>query len=136
MLLITGVLLFLVSKQTDLQGITQQRIDEIEKSVLQEIAADNSFRTDIVSGNVQLEEDYNDGQGNGMISSADEIYTFVQSKIPSGFNFALRICKLEDACPLDPFPAEDREIYSRSIAITTNIELYEPKQIRIFMWSE
>ena len=55
---------------------------------------------------------------------------------PNYLNCEAMVCVLNEVCPLDPFPdeAKDKDIYAKSVAITANLETYDPRQLKMFCW--
>jgi|SRR3989344_1327883 len=128
-LLITGVVLYIISRGSSGDVKVERKIYEIEDTVLKEISRNTVYREKIVAYTVASP------------TSEDEIFIeelsndVVKPKIPQGFDFVINICELNSACPLPiDYPYEDAEIYSRSTPITATLEEYAPKQLRIFIW--
>ena len=127
-LLVAGVLLFVVSKNSSVLDSKQERIEEIQKSILQEISQNNEYRNAVLEGDNEIELDPNSPGKLG------EIWTFVDNQIPNQLEFKIKICLLEIICSLSEYPEKD--VYTRSVAITSNITTYRPKQFKIWVWEK
>lgn len=125
-LLVAGVLLFVVSRNTNVLDSTQTRIDEIEKSILLEVSQNSNYRDNILAVNDEQELNQNSADGLG------EIWRTVDIRVPDELDFRIKICKLENICALDNYPEKD--VYTRAVSITSNITTYHPKQFKIWIW--
>lgn len=89
--------------------------------ILEEIAKNPSLRTYVL--------EYESGEIH------PEINSFVSERIPQNFlNFEVKICEIESACGLSSFV--DGEVYSAERTISSNLEIYSPRKIRIFIWAK
>ena len=94
----------------------------IEKSILQEIASDNSLRVKIV------------GTASGCSTNPNaenEITAFALTRIPENFNVGIRICEVGDICSLSSFK---ENVYSSERIVSATLECNNPKILKIFMW--
>lgn len=113
--LIAGVVLFIYVKNVD----SPQRTTEIYKfqqELLEQIASDDSLRQEI------LQDRY------------ENVNIFIISRMIAGFDYTIRICSINDICGYtgEYIP----EIYSSERVISSTLQKYEPKKIKIFMWSK
>lgn len=110
--LIASVLVFLY-----VRTIKPQREDvyKLQKTILNEIAANPMLR------NATLNLDNN------------TVSNFVKDRVPSGFDFTIRICEPEDICSLPEYKAE---VYATERIISSTLQEYSPRKVKIFMWKE
>ncbi len=114
--LISGALVFIYSNKNDADKKSED-IYRIEKKILDEAASNSSLRDAVLQDNEERVSD------------------FVEKKIPSGFNFTVKICKIGKICNLDEYRGlEGRDIYSAERSVSANLTTYSPKKIKIFMW--
>ena len=64
--------------------------------------------------------------------------TFVNSDIenivPDYLECEAKICNFPDECNLDALP--EKEIFVKSILITTDMDKYKPKELKLFCWEK
>jgi hypothetical protein len=72
-------------------------------------------------------------RGDVLSSNTDNIESFVAGRIPSGFEYEIRICEVDDICGLDFYK---EEIYSSERIVSSNLTEFAPKKLKIFMWLE
>ncbi len=112
-ILITGVLLVLYTRTTRISGKAEE-IYRLQESILDEIASDNLLREEIL---------------NGMDSG---VRSFIATRVPSGFSYDVKICEPEKICEMEEYL--DKEIFSTERIISSTLEIYGPKKLKIFMW--
>jgi hypothetical protein len=90
--------------------------------LLEEIAKDNGLREKIIS---------NPSEGKKLAKS------FVGEKIKSpDLNFEINVCLPEEICSLEKFPEGVKEVFSSERIISSTIRNFNPKKIKIFLWTE
>lgn len=124
-LLVTGVLLFLISTQ----NVSPDFSDEfysIQLDILRQIETDAFLREEILKL---------DKEDSSEFIVPDSILDYINSSLPLGYECLSKICLLNQVCNLEPgyFP-EKKEIFSQSVAIVANREVYSPKQLKLFCW--
>lgn len=114
-LLIAGVLIMFYARSFETPRSTQ-RVYELEKAVLEEVALDKDYRRMVLE------------------NSPDGVNSYVRDRIMQllpGFNYSIAICNPEDICPA---PYYDREIYASERIVSANLDKYSPKKLKIFVW--
>ena len=118
-LIIVGVVLTMIGGSYVSKIKDSGKIYEIEKVILKEIQLNNSLRTAIVG-----------------ITFGEDVPQIVVDKInqrkPDYLNCTSKICEISDACILDSY--EDKEVYAKSVMISSDTETYSPRQLKIFCW--
>lgn len=92
--------------------------DEIykeQRAILELIARDTALRESVLEKN------------------EDELKNFVKDKIAPSFDFEIKICELKEICSLQTLK---KEVYSSEAVISSTLETYSPKKIKIFMWEK
>lgn len=116
-MLIAGALVIIYSRNAE----NPSRADEIyklQKTILNEIASDPTLRENVINENEE---------------SIKIINNFVKDRVSFPLNFTVRICGLEDICSLGFYK---EELYSQEKVISSTLEYYTPKKVRLFMWVE
>lgn len=114
-ILITSILIFLYSRTIE-KPRRAEEIYKLQKTILDEIAADQGLRQAVLDGKPEDIKDIKD---------------FVRERVRSGFTFEIKICEVEDICVLDEYR---EEVFSSEGIISATLEKYEPKKLKIFMW--
>ncbi len=64
-----------------------------------------------------------------------DLVVFMRDSIPTNFNFAVRVCSLENSgCPLGQ--SLDQEVFVEDRIISSNLTTYDPKMLRLFIWEK
>ncbi len=117
--IIASVLLIVFVRQPN-----QTRAEEIAKfqrAILRQIALDDVLRQDVLIGGETEKEN---------------IISFINENKPDYWNFEIEICGIEDVCGISEYPPEalNKEIYAQEILITSTLENYSPKKLKMFVW--
>ena len=113
-ILITSVLIVLYSRTIE-KPRRAEEIYNLQEIILDEIADSLELREAVLNNRIE------------------EIESFVSGKIPGGFAFSIKICEVEEICELEEYK---KEVYSSERIISSVLEQYEPKKVKIFMWEE
>jgi hypothetical protein len=129
-LLIMGVLLIIIDKgyieKKDVSGIYAK-----ELSILKDIELNEKFRTDILNvANTSLPLEWNDFESNGL----GDIKNKITREVPDYLDCEAKLCILSDECILNKHLEE--EIYVQSVIISANLEVYSPRQLKLFCWEK
>ncbi len=89
-------------------------ISDWQEEILARIAENSSLRNSVVSENVTVVED------------------FIKERLLPNLNFSIRICNLTEPCPLEFYV--DRDIFVKPRTISGTLEVYNPKELRFFVW--
>ena len=120
-LFITGVLLIIVSNNNESQeNAFSDEIRELELSILREIQLNSSLRQDILSQS----------------SVPESVISKINSRTPAYLECEAVVCLPEESCDL--VLANDnrnKDIYAESVIISSTLETFNPKQLKLFCWS-
>lgn len=123
--LVAGVVLVLLTKTIPEDNLGEQ-ISSMEKFILNEIRINDSLRTRIL--NVDLPTNWSEFEVSGLKGVVDKIdedkFSFLECEA--------RICSLEDPCKQNS--DINGNVYANSIVISSNIYIYNPRQMRLFCW--
>lgn len=122
-LLITGVLLVVLNKEYLLKNDNSQKIYEDEQGILREIQLNDSLRAEILNIGILPVE-----WGNVSVNVKNKII----SETKSYLNCEVKICDVNKICALNVTSGEN--IYVQSAIITSILEKYNPRQLKLFCW--
>lgn len=113
-LIIFGVIFAIYIKQP---ADNEVNLNELARSVLEEISQNNSLRYEILSGN--------QGSLNGVIES---------KIIDQRIMFEAKICEIGDACGKSEYT--EGNVYSAERVISSSVQYsnFNPKKVRLFLW--
>lgn len=118
-LIIIGVVLVVVVKRSPSQ---EADVSAIIPSLLEEISKNISLREDIVRDSVVGEE---------------RVLSFLEVRIKNpALGYSARVCGSDEICGLKSYPKEAREIYSSERIISSTLQSYAPKKVKIFLWNK
>ena len=115
-LIIFSALLLLSSNRT--AGGGESLADRVE-SVMNELAQDESIRDSVLSPSPNI----------------NTIKQKVEERLGNAFEVEVRICNLEENCPLESFPL-DAEVFvdERVFSVNVDSSSFTPKKVRVFVW--
>jgi hypothetical protein len=116
-MIIFGVLIVVNGSQ---RFTEQQDLTRLIVPMLDEIARNVSLREQVVSGSEE---------------SILQINNFVNSRLKqSTIAYEVAICDSSEICSLEVYPAEATEIYAAERIISSTLQDFAPKKIKIFLW--
>ena len=126
-LLITGVILMVVNRGDIQKSEDNSKIHEIEISILREIELNDNLRQIILKiDSNQLPLKW--GNENFPV----EITKVISSRTPENLGCAVNICELDSICGMEEYVAKD--VYAQKIIIAATLEIYNPRQLKLFCW--
>jgi len=115
-LIILTALLVIMSRQEERADITGS-VHEKQSEILEIISKDNALRNETITTTTS--------ENNAVINNA------IKKMAPNSWNFSTRICNLAEACGMT---TPDKEIYVSERIITSTLDDYAPKKLRLFVW--
>jgi len=117
-LIITGVLLTIVVKQP--QQNRNSEIHNMQRLILNQISLNDTLRAEILNN-----------QKSGTESFISEIK-------PVYWNYTIEICNVKDVCGMSNYPSSEvgKEIYAEEMIISSTLEEYNPKKLKLFIWTK
>jgi hypothetical protein len=112
-LLISGVLFFVLARQTPQTDLSQS-VYETQRQILNIISNNQSLR------NAVLDENY------------VVINNSIQRMIPGTWGFYTQICDLNNIC--SDLPYQNKNVYSTEVVISSSLTSYNPKKLVFFVW--
>ena len=140
LIFIIGVLLIVLNKGGISKEDISSKMYDIELSILREIELNDTLREDILKAN---RSDYDPGTDESPlpINWSDfnnpevgllEVRNKINERLPNYLGCEARICEMNRICVPDKY--SEKEIYAQSVAISANLELYSPRQLKLFCW--
>ncbi len=134
-LLIAGVLLIVIDKGYIGNKDISKKVYDTQLSILKEIQLDNELRTQI------LGIDLSDG-GVEVVCTAQildkcipsTVSEKIASRTPDYLECQAKVCKLNEICALSEYL--DKDVYSKPVAITADLDIYNPRQLKLFCWTK
>lgn len=114
LIVIIGVIIYVISER-DINSNSAKNIYNRENQILDIISRNNTLRSEIVNDN------------------STGVDRTVAKMIPSNWNFTTNVCDIESICNNVSIP-NDREVYVNEVLITSTLNDYNPKKLRIFIW--
>jgi len=121
-LLIAGTLLIVINQGYIGRTNISSKIYEMEVSVLREIELNDMLRNEILA--VSLPTKWDEFPAN--------VKNKIKNRIPDYLECTAKICEMDKICALDEYV--DKDVYVQSVAITANLETYNPRQLKLFCW--
>ena len=113
-ILILSVILVLYTKSVSVPK-KADAVYNLQKTILDEIAANSELRAQIIKNDVS-----------GAL-------VFVAERTPVNFNSDVKICEINEICNL---PQYRDNVFSSERIISSTLDKYSPKKLKIFMWSK
>jgi len=114
-MILAGVIVFVYSNNVKTEDISDQAY-KIQEAFLEEVAINNTLRIAVLQGNEILLNDS------------------AKNFIPSIFGYAIKVCSIEDnGCRINYI---EKELYVKDRIIVSNLTLYSPKKVRLFLWEK
>lgn len=121
-MLVAGVLLFVINKGYIGKADISDRVYQAQLSILREIELDDNLRTQILNADL-----------NGTVPQ--EVLDKINQRKPDYLTCVAKICKMDVICESDEIPL-DKDIYAQPVAITTDSTSFDPRQIKLFCWTD
>lgn len=129
-LLVAGVLLVVVNRGYLGGEDISSRVYNFQISFLREVEKNSELREYIL----ELPEDNLPiGWGSFKSENLENIKELLEKRIPNYLNCELKVCKPELVCAFEG--GLDKNIYAQAVIIAANQDIYSPKQLKMFCWT-
>ena len=120
-MIVTGVLLVAYSQKTERADISDYVYD-LQSRILCDIAVDADLRNKTLNykGDIDI--------------APQEIIDFVELNLPNNLDFAIRVCEINLSCNLQN--QIQKNIFAEERVISSNLEIYSPKKLKLFVWEK
>jgi len=122
-LLVIGIAIIVVGGGIQIEG-TSEKVHDIEISILREIQLNNTLRSEILGTS-------------GIIKWKDfplETKNKIQNKMVNWLECVAQICLPENPCLLEG--ESEKSIYAQSVLITSTLDIFNPRQLKLFCWEK
>lgn len=113
-LIIASVLLIMVTRMPGRDR--GEEIHEMQRLILRQVALNDGLREEIL---------------NDEISEKVKTKDFIKEMAPVYWEFEVEICEIGVVCKID-YIAKD--VYADEILISSTLEEYQPKKLKLFVW--
>ncbi len=126
-LLVAGVVLVVVGRGNFQREDISQIFHDAEFSILREIQLNDTLREEILgtSGTIEWKD---------FPSQAPKTRGKIESRIPSYLECSANICWPSDPCFLAE--EQERDVYAESVIITSNLQTFNPRLLKLFCWGK
>jgi|SRR3989338_3354736 len=132
-LLITGVLLVIINKGYIGKQDISSKVRETLTAILREIQLDKDARTEVLG--IVIPDDENGVEINEL--NAPNTWSIITGRIPDYLQCRAMVCGLDVVCELPSYgDLLDKDIYTETVAITTDLTDYIPRQLKLFCWTK
>ena len=129
-LLVSGVVLIIVNQGQVKQQDLSARIYSAQLSVLREIQLNDTARSEILNVNdANLPLNWSDFE-TYVPTSKEKI----DARTPSYLECVGKLCAADDLCLLGDI--QDVNIYAEYVVISSNLDIYNPRILKIFCWTK
>jgi hypothetical protein len=108
----------------------KEYIIQIEDSILNEISSNSTLRGYVINAALSTPEDPHLDDPNLI-----RINYSISKKVPPSLSFSVKICSLSDPCAMSSY-RENADVFARERVISSTVEHYDPRKVRIFMWEK
>ena len=115
-LLIAGIMAVVVNSNAVQKPKLSEQIYKEQALILKIIQMDDELRADVLANSLDMENEK------------------IKNTIPDYLKCEAKICDFPEECNLDALP--EKEIYAKSVLITTNENNYNPKELKLWCWEK
>jgi hypothetical protein len=122
-LIVIGAAIIVVGGGIQIEGISE-KVYDIEISILREIQLNNTLRSEILETNGTIEWD----------DFPPKTKNKIENRMVNWLECVAQICPPESPCLLEG--ESEKSIYVQSILITSTLDTFNPRQLKLFCWEE
>jgi hypothetical protein len=125
--LVAGVVLILINNNNPQDNFSES-ILAMEESILKEIKINESLRAEVLNAN--LPTNWSDFELNGL----KEVRHIINEQKSPILECEARVCSLDNPCVQNLHMNES--IYASSSVFSANLDIYSPRQLKLFCWKK
>jgi len=125
-LLVSGVLLIVINKGYVGRADISEQVYQVQLSILREIELDCDLREDVLEAETELD---------GGWEVPESVKIRINNRLPDYLTCTSKICKLDVICEAKDVPLE-KDIYTQPVAIATEGDNPEFRQLKLFCWTD
>jgi len=126
-LILAGIILIVVGNQGIKKTDNSEQIRNSEISILREVQLNETFRTEILSVSGQIE-------WSNFSTYAPLTKSYIEGERPNYLYCSAKICDPGDFCLLNT--NEEKNIYAESVTISSTLNNFNPKVLKMFCWEK
>jgi hypothetical protein len=127
-LLIAGVMLIMLNKDSFSRKDISNSVYEAELSILREIQTNNTLRAEIINAPEPLPIEWEN------IRFPLEVKDKITVRTPDSLYCIGKICPMNETCTLGGDKGKD--VYSQSVVISSTLQAVSYRQLNIFCWAK
>jgi hypothetical protein len=125
-LLVIGIAIIVVGGGIQREDISE-KVYDIEISILREIQLNNTLRSEILlTGEIIKWDDF--------YAQVPKTKNKIQNKMVNWLECEGKICLPENPCLLGG--ESEKSIYAQSVLITSTLDIFNPRQLKLFCWEK
>lgn len=133
MLLITGIVFVIIGNEQNKREDTDSEAYTSMVSILREIELDGNLRSEIIN----TEDSSLPVEWANFSVSAPQTRTRIMEKTPGYLKCVGKICAANDVCLLaQDEQNQEKTIYAESVVISSTIQTYNPRLLKLFCWTK
>lgn len=124
-LIVTGVMVLVYSRQVDRESGFDNYIGNLEEKILLDISSDKVLRGYALD--------------NINVASLEDLSNYVGTQIPPNFDYILKSCSFTGDCKLEGTELDGtkgKDVFTKSLIISANENIYNPRELRLFVWEK
>ena len=125
-LLVIGIAIIVVGGGIQIEG-TSEKVYDIEISILREIQLNNTLREEILLTDEIIKWD-------DFSAQVPKTKNKIQNKMVNWLECVAQICFPENPCLLEG--ESEKSIYAQSVLITSTLDIFNPRQLKLFCWEK
>jgi hypothetical protein len=126
-LLVTGALLILINQGYFGKSDISSEIYDTQLSILREIQLNDAIRNDILNSS-PLPVNWTDS------NFPESVKDKIGERTPNYLECNARLCAIGDTC--DFVGGDSKDIYAQSVVVSSALEIYDPRQLKLFCWTK
>ena len=128
-LLLTGIVLFVINRQSDDVQQVYSLIQDAQTSILRNAQLNNTVRTEILSTNGQVD-------WGSFSTQAPNTMAEIQSNTPNYLSCQAKICDVGGPCVFFGTSPAGESIYVDSVMISSTSNTFKPRMLKLFCWEK
>lgn len=95
---------------------SSESVHELQRFVLEQISSNETARAEVLN------------------KDTTRVDSTIRELLPSNWEFTTKVCDVDEVCGMAKYT--DKEFYADEILITSTLETYSPKKLKMFMWEK
>jgi len=124
-LIIASAFTFLLIRNQ--QKRTGDEASQLGRALISQITNDDELRGEILKKDLS-------SANSALIIKGDSVYNFIEERVPDYLGWEIKVCKVNFVCGMNEFI--EKQVYVNEAIISSNLEEYDPKKIKLFIWEK